>query len=98
MCLTFWRVWGILVTILHFGATANAAELPNPRGRFALWLFHRRAIESLEGLPVPSLAEAKSLRAVRSLDNGSETMVIYEAVDGTPEVSLCGDARDVAEG
>jgi UDP-glucose 4-epimerase len=98
MCLTFMRAFGVPVTNLRFGATANAAEVVSPTSRFSLWLFLQPAIKPLAARTNLSPEEAESLAILRGLDDGTEKLMIQARVDGTPEVRMWGDARDVAEG
>jgi UDP-glucose 4-epimerase len=98
LCLTFMRAWGIPVTILRFGATANADELINPQGRFALWLFLRQAIAAGSSQPNPDADQQEALRVLKSLDNGAEQLFITCDTQGRPEIRQWADARDVAEG
>lgn len=98
LCRCFWRTWGIPVTILRFGATANADELIDPKGRFAIWLFVRQAIAYLSALPKPSANEHEALEILKGLDNGTEQVFATLDMEGNPEIRQWGDARDVAEG
>ena len=98
LCLTFWRSFGIPVTILRFGPTTDASELIDPNSVFARWLFLRRAIEWLDSRPAISSAEHETLGILRNLENGSEQLVIFSDSEGNPEIRNWGDARDVADG
>jgi UDP-glucose 4-epimerase len=98
LCLTFWRGHGIPVTILRFGATADASELIDPDGVFGPWLFLRPAIRSLSLVKDPSVDQIESLQILRGLDERTEHLVIQADRDGRPNVRQLGDARDVADG
>lgn len=98
MCLSFWRAFGIPITILRFGATADAEELIAPRSVFARWIFLRAAINFLESTPGLSSIQKDTLAILQALDNGTEQLVVMADRDGNPEIRQWGDARDVAEG
>ena len=98
LCLSFWRGFGIPVTILRFGATAAANELVDPRSAFARWLFLREAIRFMSTMPDPSAGELEALDILRSLDNGREQLVVFADPKGRAEIRQWADARDIAEG
>jgi nucleoside-diphosphate-sugar epimerase len=98
LCFSFWRGFGVPVTVLRFGATANADELTARDSVFARWLFLRAAIAHLEANPLPSSDITESIRILRDLDDGEDHPVIFADRDGRPELRQWGDARDVAHG
>lgn len=98
LCLAFWRGFGILATILRFGATTDADELITPDSVFARWLFLREAIRMTASASDPSADQSEALEILKRLDNGSEQLVILADGAGNPVVSQWGDARDIAEG
>jgi nucleoside-diphosphate-sugar epimerase len=87
LCMTFWRGFGIPATILRFGATADAGELIAPRSVFARWLFLRQAIKWLSSLPAFSPGQEETLKILRSLDQGTEQLVILMALRQNLRVS-----------
>ncbi len=98
LCLTFWRAHGLPVTILRFGAAADAAELVEPRGVFARYSFLHTLLESLYGKCDRSRDEEAALATLASADNGRAQLVVLSDMTGRPEVRQVADARDVAEG
>ena len=98
LCLAFWRGFGTPVTILRFGATADADELIDPQSVFARWLFLRGAIRFMSTVPDPSARESGALDILRSLDDGREQLVVFADPGGRPEIRHWADARDIAEG
>ena len=98
LCLAFWRGFGIPVTLLRFGATADAGELVDPKSIFARWLFLRAGIDFLAATPNPTPDETEALAILKSFDNGNEQLVIHADRTGNPEIRQWGDARDIAEG
>ena len=98
LCLSFWRGYSIPVTILRFGATADARELVTPTSTFARWLFLRAATEHLSRATGGWTDEAESLAILRGLDNGTEQLVVLADRDGRPEVRQWADACDIAAG
>ncbi len=97
-CFSFWRAFGVPVTILRFGATTDAEELIDPRSVFARWLYLRAAIAHLESLPARDASVTASIDLLRGLDDGDDHVVIFADAEGRPEVHQWGDARDVARG
>ncbi len=97
-CFSFWRGFGVPVTVLRFGATTDAEELIDPHSVFARWLYLRAALAHLESLQAPDAAVTASIRTLRALDDGSDHVVVFADADGRPEVRQWGDARDVARG
>ena len=98
LCLAFWRGYDIPVTILRFGATADASELVTPSSTFARWLFLRAATDFFAGAPNPTSVQAEALAILKNLDNGNERLVILADREGRPEVRQWADARDIAAG
>ncbi len=99
LCHTFQRMYGIPVTILRFGATADAAELITRGSVFSRWIFTSEAITFLAGLPNPNGEQRASLAILQSLHDGSpEQLFVHTDLEGIPEVRHWGDARDVAAG
>jgi UDP-glucose 4-epimerase len=98
LCLTFMRGFGIPITILRFGATADAAELIEPQSVFARWLFLQEAINFFETLPAQSPSQLETLAILKSLDKGTESLVIMVDEAGNSEIREWSDARDVAAG
>jgi UDP-glucose 4-epimerase len=98
LCFSFWRGFDVPVTILRFGATADAEELTTPDSVFARWLYLRAAIAHLESNSSPDPDTSASIEALRSLDDGTEHVVIYADRGGRPEIRQWADARDVAHG
>jgi UDP-glucose 4-epimerase len=98
LCFSFWRGWRVPVTVLRFGATADAEELITPDSVFARWLFLRAAIAHLEGNPSPDPEVAATIQILRGLDTGTEQLVVFADSQGQPEIRQWGDARDVAHG
>jgi nucleoside-diphosphate-sugar epimerase len=86
------------ITILRFGATADADELTNPHSVFARWLYLRAAIAHLNANPALDASAADSLRILRALDDGEDHVVVFADCEGYPEIRQWGDARDVAHG
>jgi nucleoside-diphosphate-sugar epimerase len=97
-CFSFWRGFGVPVTILRFGATADAEELIDPSSVFARWLYLRAAIAHLESNPAPDPSVTASIEILRALDDGADHLVIFADAEGRPELRQWGDARDVARG
>jgi nucleoside-diphosphate-sugar epimerase len=98
LCFSFWRGFGVPVTVLRFGATADAEELTNADSVFARWLFLRAAVAHLEGTPLPDPSVTASIQALRALDDGVDHPVVFADASGRPEIRQWGDARDVAHG
>ena len=98
MCLTFWRGFGIPATILRFGATLDADELIDPKSVPARAFFLHEMIRSLGSLPKATPDQTESLAILKSLDKGTDQLVIVTDLAGNPTVGQYGDARDVAEG
>jgi len=98
LCLSFWRGFGVPVTILRFGATADADELTTPDSVFARWLYLRAAIAQLESNPSRDADVLASIEVLRGLDDADDHLVIFADREGRPEVRQWGDARDVAQG
>jgi nucleoside-diphosphate-sugar epimerase len=98
LCRAFWRGHGIPVTILRFGATADAQELVEPRGVFARYLFLGALLEHLADKRERSCDEESALKTLASLDGGSAQLVVVANTNGQPEVRQIADARDIAEG
>ena len=111
LCLTFWRGFGVPVTILRFGATADASEILDPHGVFGPFLYLRSAIRALTpgrdaGIVRlvgadprgPSAAQLEALTILKGLDDGSEKLLVQQDLGGRAVVRQLGDARDVAEG
>lgn len=98
LCWSFSRGFGIPVTVLRFGATADAMELINPCTVFARWLFLRAAIAHAGAMPPTNGAQRETRSALKTLDTGGEQLVVYADCDGNPEVRQWADARDIAAG
>lgn len=98
LCSSFWRGFGVPITILRFGATADADELIEPTSVFARWLYLRAAIAHLESTSNSDAQLASSLQVLRDLDDGADHIVVFADPDGRPEIRQWGDARDVAHG
>ncbi|MCY3766689.1 MAG: NAD(P)-dependent oxidoreductase [Gemmatimonadetes bacterium] len=98
LCWSFSRGFGIPVTVLRFGATADAMELVDPNSVFARWLFLRAAIAHTGATAAANGAQSKTRAALKSLDTGGEQLVVYADCDGNPEVRQWADARDIAAG
>jgi UDP-glucose 4-epimerase len=98
LCLAFWRGAGIPVTLLRFGATADACELVDPRSVFARWLFRREATRFLADLPRPTPAQTESLAILTRQEDDGEHLLIIADSDGNPEIRQWADARDIADG
>jgi UDP-glucose 4-epimerase len=99
LCHTFQRMYGIPVTILRFGATADAVELTTPGSVFSRWIFTNEAITFLATLPGPTAEQRASLEILRTLHDGTpEQLFVHTDLAGNPEVRHWGDARDVAAG
>lgn len=98
LCLSFSRGFGIPVTILRFGATADAAELIDPKSVFARWLFLNAAIEHARTSAAENGARSKTLAALAALHSGREQLVVLADRRGNAEVRQWADARDIAAG
>ena len=98
LCLSFSRGFGIPVTVLRFGATADARELVNPNSVFARWLFLRAAIDHVRAIFAANGAQLETQSTLETLCNGGEQLVVYADRDGNPEVRQWADARDIAAG
>jgi UDP-glucose 4-epimerase len=100
LCFSFWCGFGVPITVLRFGATADADELTDPRSVFARWLFLKEAIAHLERKPSPEADVVESIQILRGLDrsDSEEHPVIFADLQGKPEIRQWGDARDVAHG
>ena len=98
LCLSFGRGFGVPITILRFGATADAGELVNPESVFARWLFLNAAMDHLRAIPALNGAQSKTLAALESLYSGIVQLVVYADCDGNAEVRQWADARDIAAG
>jgi UDP-glucose 4-epimerase len=98
LCFSFWRAFGVPVTVLRFGATADAVELTTPDSVFARWLFLRAAIAQLEKAATDNADVVESIQILRALDDGQDHPVSIAHREGTPEVRQWADARDIANG
>ncbi len=98
LCFSFWRAFGVPVTVLRFGATADAAELTTRDSVFARWLFVRAALAHLESTSPGSPDVMESIQILRTLDDGQDHPLIFADRDGRPEVRQWADARDIADG
>jgi UDP-glucose 4-epimerase len=98
LCFSFWRGFDVPVTVLRFGATADAAELTSADSVFARWLYVRAALAQLEAGPSPSARVSESIEILRRLDDGQDHPVAFADRQGRPEVRHWADARDVAHG
>ncbi|MBM4434987.1 MAG: NAD(P)-dependent oxidoreductase [Chloroflexi bacterium] len=110
LCLTFWRGFGIPVTILRFTATADVNEILDPNGTFGPLLYLRAAIRALTpetsagvvrlvpASATPSAEQLESLRILKALDDGTDKLLVQQDVDGRPTIHQRTDARDVGEG
>ncbi|MCE2438849.1 MAG: NAD(P)-dependent oxidoreductase [Candidatus Latescibacteria bacterium] len=98
LCWSFSRGFGVPVTVLRFGATADALELVNPNSVFARWLFLRAAIAHAGAMAAANSAQLETRSALETLDSGGEQLVVYADCDGNPEVRQWADARDIAAG
>ena len=96
MCRCFSRGFSIPVTILRFGATANARELIDPGSVFARWLFLRAAIEASR--TGSDIVQSESMEILQALDGAGEQLVTLSDADGNPEIRQWADARDIARG
>jgi len=98
LCFSFWRGFGVPITILRFGATADADELIDPTSVFARWLYLRAAIAHLHSMSDSSAKLASAIQVLRDLDDGADHVVVFANPAGDPEIRQWGDARDVAQG
>ncbi len=98
LCLSFRRGFGLPVTILRFGATADAAELIDPNSVFARWLFLSASIEHFRVTTAANGAPSKTLTILEALYSGVEQLVVYADCNGSAEVRQWADARDIAAG
>lgn len=98
LCWSFSRGFGVPVTVLRFGATAEASELVDPDSVFARWLFLRAAIAHTGATAPANGARLEARSALESLDSGDDQLVVYADCDGNPEVRQWADARDIAAG
>ncbi len=98
LCLSFGRGFGLPVTILRFGATADAAELIDPNSVFARWLFLSAAIDHASAMTAANGAQIKTRAVLEALYSGVEQLVVYADCDGNAEVRQWADARDIAAG
>ena len=98
LCLTFSRGFGLSVTIVRFGATADAEELIDHGSVFARWLFLRTAITTMAAGGGQDAAQAEALLRLRQLDTGEEQLLLVTDLQGRPEIRHWADARDIAEG
>ncbi len=98
LCLSFRRGFGLPVTILRFGATADAAELIDPNSVFARWLFLSASIEHFRVMTAANGAQSKTLAILEALYSGVEQLVVYADCVGSAEVRQWADARDIAAG
>ena len=99
LCFTFQRAYGIPVTVLRFGATADAEELLTPQSVFARWIFVRSAIDFLASQERLSAPQQETLDILRGCDDGTQVQLVAQTNSaGAPEIVTWGDARDVAQG
>ena len=89
--------------ILVPGATGRIGAhltrlLIEPQSVFARWLFLQEAINFFETLPAQSPSQLETLAILKSLDKGTESLVIMVDEAGNPEIREWSDARDVAAG
>lgn len=98
LCLSFSRGMGIPVTILRFGATADAEELVDPRSVFARWLFLNAAIDHARASVAATGERSETLAALAALHSGPEQLVVLADRRGNAEVRQWADARDIAAG
>lgn len=98
LCWSFSRGYGIPVTVLRFGATADATELVNPNSVFARWLFLRAAIVHARATSAENGAQSNTLTVLESMNRGGEQLVVYADCSGNPEIRQWADARDIAAG
>ena len=98
LCWSFSRGSGVPVTVLRFGATADAKELVDPESVFARWLFLRAAIAHARATTVATGTQLETLSALESLDTGGEQLVVYADCNGHPEIRQWADARDIVSG
>ena len=98
LCLSFSRGWGVPVTILRFGATADPAELIDPKSVFARWLFLDAAIDHAKTSAPGGGAHAETRTVLEALHSGREQLVVLADCRGNAEVRQWADARDVAAG
>ena len=98
LCLSFSRDFGIPVTIFRFGATADAAELIDPKSVFARWLFLNAAIDHARASVAANGARSETLAALAALHSGPEQLVVFADRRGNAEVRQWADARDIAAG
>ena len=96
MCWAFHRSCSMPVSVLRFGATADAGELIDPTSVFARWLFLKAMIDSIAS--DTSIARRESLKILQSLDDGEDRLIVVADVDGNPEIRQWADARDIARG
>lgn len=97
MCLTFWRLYGVPVTIIRPSATAAAEELVDPDSVFGARMWVDRAIARLESSPAGD-TDTTLLEALRAVDDGTERMFAVGDADGRTMESTYNDARDTAAG
>jgi UDP-glucose 4-epimerase len=98
LCFSFWRASGLPVTVLRFGATADADELTTPNSVFARWLFVREAAAHLARSGSQDVDVARSVEILRRLDDGQDHALVFADAEGRPEIRQWADARDVADG
>ena len=98
LCFSFWRAFGVPVTVHRFGATADAVELTTPDSVFARWLFLHAARAQLEKVATDNADMVESIQILRALNDGNDHPVIFADREGTPEVRQWADARDIANG
>ena len=97
LCLTFWRLYGLPVTIIRPSATADAEELIDPDSVFGARMLVSRAIRSLESSRAGD-TDVQLLEALRAVDDQEEHLFVVADPDGRTQQATMNDARDTAAG
>jgi nucleoside-diphosphate-sugar epimerase len=102
LCLTFWRAYGIPVTIARFSGMAEPWEWVDPTSVYGRRMLVHDAVDALAALPAfhslgrRSERHERRLAALRAIDDGSPRLFAIVGSDGwSPTFSML-DAREAA--
>jgi nucleoside-diphosphate-sugar epimerase len=104
LCLTFWRAYGIPITIARFSGMAEPWEWVDPTSVYGRRMFVGAAVEALTAMPAfhslgrRSERHERRLATLRAIDDGAPQLFAVVGSDGwSPTFSML-DARDAAAG
>ncbi len=98
MCRAFHATYGIPAVVMRPTATASPAELIDPASPFGRRWFISGAIAWLENRPERTVDEEGLLTQLRDLVTTGDKLFVLTDLEGTPSLTMIGDARDVARG